>query len=55
MELTGGGFDFGSLFSGAQDQLTSAVQSAVVPAIGVGLIVLGIALGWKLFKRFTGR
>ncbi len=41
-------------FATIATDLTAQVTSAVLAAIGIGVLVLGARLGWKFFKKFSG-
>ena len=49
------GIDYGSIFSTISSQATNAISAILPEAAGVAAVVLAVGIGWKLFKRLTGR
>jgi hypothetical protein len=48
-------FDYTNTFSGVQTELTTALTALVPLVVVVFAIILGIRLGFKLFRSVTGR
>ena len=47
--------DYSNMFAPAQTEGIAAVTQVIPEALAVGVLILGVGLGWKLFRRIAGR
>ena len=47
--------DYTNMFLPVKSEGIAAVTQIIPEALAVGVLVLGVGLGWKLFRRIAGR